>query len=202
MKVLLPILLLSIFIFTACAQNNSQNQNISKGDSVSTATPSKITATSKNTETECRICDFDFDTYKGDLKKEEIEGLLLALNDEYMAFATYTQINKDFNDPRPFINIQQAEARHADRLKVLFETYKMSVPENKWMDNAPKYRSIAEACNAGIDAELANRNLYTKLFKSTEREDILSVYKALQKASEENHLPAFERCGGANRGNK
>jgi hypothetical protein len=198
MKALLPILLLSIFIFTACGQNNVQTQNMTNENAASTSTPTAKTEITENAETECKICDFDFETYKGELKKEEIEGLLLALNDEYMAFATYSQINKDFNDPRPFINIQQAEAKHADRLKMLFETYKIPVPENKWMDNVPKFQSVAEACKAGVNAEIANRDLYTRLFKSTEREDILLVYKALQSASEENHLPAFERCGGGN----
>ncbi len=194
MKAFLPILLLSIFIFTACGQKNVQRQNTTKEKVTSTVTPAEKTENTEKAETECKICEFDFENYKGELNKDEVNGLLLALNDEYMALATYSQINKDFNDPRPFVNIRQAEARHADRLKTLFETYKMPVPENKWIDNVPKFQSVADACKAGVDAEIANRNLYTKLFKSTEHEDILTVYKALQSASEENHLPAFQRC--------
>ncbi len=194
MKSLLPILLFSISIFTACGQNNVQKQNTAKEPATSTSTPTE------KAETECKVCEFDFEKYTGELNKEEVNGLLLALNDEYLALATYAQINKDFNDPRPFINIQQAEAQHADRLKSLFGTYKMPIPENKWMDNVPKFQSVAEACKAGVEAEIANRDLYTRLLTSTTREDILLVYKALQRASEENHLPAFERCGGG-RGN-
>ncbi|QQS42581.1 MAG: DUF2202 domain-containing protein [Acidobacteriota bacterium] len=152
-------------------------------------------------ENECRICDFDHEAYKGPLSKEEVDGLLLALNDEYLAWATYDRVNKDFNDPRPFVNIQQAEGRHIERLKTLFAAYGVQVPENRWIGSEPQFKSLQEACKAGVDGEIANRDLYTRLFETTKREDITLVYKALQSASEDNHLPAFQRCiesGGGN----
>lgn len=192
----------AILILTACGQNprmtSAQNEiKITLDQGNKTLIDSKDLK-----ENECKICDFDFASYKGELKKEEVDGLLLALNDEYLALAIYERVNKDFNDPRPFINIRQAEARHAQRLKQLFEFYKIPVPENPWIGKAPKFQSVADACKAGVDAEIVNRQLYDKLFKSTAREDILIVYRALQRASEENHLPAFERCvGGGRRGN-
>jgi hypothetical protein len=122
--------------------------------------------------------------------------LLLALNDEYRATAIYEQINKDFKDPRPFVNIVEAEKRHAARLKDVFATYKIAFPENPWTEKVPKFASLAEACKAGVDAEIANSDLYDKILASTKREDILVVYRALQRASVENHLPALKRCGG------
>lgn len=161
----------------------------------------------------CRICDFDHAAYTGPLSKEEIDGLLLALNDEYLAWATYDRVNEDFSDPRPFVNIQQAEGRHIERLKAVFAAYDVPVPDNKWIGNEPAFNSLAEACKAGVDGEIANRELYSRLFKTTKREDITMVYRALQSASEDNHLPAFQRClesgggrgqgpgRGANRGN-
>lgn len=152
----------------------------------------------------CRICDFDHAAYKGPLSKEEIDGLLLALNDEYLAWATYGRVNDDFSDPRPFANIQQAEGRHIERLKAVFAVYDVPVPDNKWIGSEPAFKSLAEACKAGVDGEIANRDLYARLFESTKREDITAVYKALQSASEDNHLPAFQRClesgGGGRRG--
>lgn len=184
----------------ACAQTKTENVTANEANkTVSTATPAPNIANNLK-ENECKICNYDFTKYKGELKKEEIEGLLLALNDEFLAFATYDQINKDFNNPRPFINIQQAESRHSERLKQLFTTYKLEIPENPWLGKTPKFGSVAEACKAGIDAEIVNKQLYDKLFKSTVREDILFVYKNLQRASEENHLPAFQRCGNGGGG--
>lgn len=200
-KKVIVFIFLAILTLTACGQNTNTRpiQNETKPTSNEVTKNSETSKELK--ENECKICDFDFAGYQGELKKEEIEGLLLALNDEYLALAIYEQVNKDFDNPRPFINIQQAEAKHAQRLKELFVNYKLNVPENPWIGKAPKFKSVAEACQAGVEAEIVNKELYDKLFKSTVREDILIVYRALQRASEENHLPAFERCGGGRRGN-
>jgi hypothetical protein len=195
---ILTIILAFVFL-SACGQgqiNQSQKQTNQK---IATVSPTVQTEKPQTSENECKICDFDFVSYKGDLKKEEIEGLLLALNDEYHAWATYDDVNKDFDNPRPFINIQQSEAQHIERLKQIFKTYDVPIPENKWIGNTPKFQSVGEACKAAVEAEIVNRDLYKKLFETTKREDILIVYRALQGASEENHLPAFERCGGGQR---
>jgi hypothetical protein len=177
---------------------NNVNTPSSKNSAVASPIPIVETPTSKGNE--CKICSFDIATYKGELKKDEIDGLLLALNDEYLATATYEQVNKDFNDPRPFVNIVQAEMRHAEMLKSLFARYGVNIQENPWRETVPKFTDLKEACKAGVQGEILNRDLYTKLFKSTERKDILDTYRYLQAASEENHLPAFERCGGGGRG--
>jgi hypothetical protein len=156
--------------------------------------------TGETKENECKICDYDFKSYKGDLKKEEVEGLLQALNDEYLANAIYKGVNEKFDDPRPFVNIVRAEEKHMARLVELFNTYKIPVPTNLWLGKAPVFESVKSACEAGVEAEVANRDLYKRLFKTTERADITLVYKNLQRASEENHRPAFARCasGGGN----
>lgn len=195
------LILLATLVFSfGCGTAQTPNQQVKNDVPPVTPAPMPTPETAKTNANACKICDFDFAAYKGDLKKEEIDGLLLALNDEYMAWATYDRINKDFKNPRPFINIQQAEARHAERLQSLMKKYGVTVPENKWVGETPKFESVAAACKAGVDAEIANRDLYTRLFKSTTREDILLVYRELQRASEQNHLPAFERCGSGGGG--
>lgn len=200
-------LLKAVLIFTAafgmaCAQTAPESTvEATSNDQTATVNTGQ---TADLTDNECKICDFDFDSYKGELKKAEVEGLLLALNDEYLATAIYKGVNEKFDDPRPFVNIVKAEERHASMLKDLFETYKIPLPENPWMGKAPSFDSVKAACEAGVEAEIVNRDLYEKLLKSTEREDILFVYKNLQRASEENHKPAFERCangGGPGGGN-
>ena len=50
------------------------------------------------------------------LTDEEIGGLLAALDDEYMAHATYMQVIADFGEVLPFTNIVEAEGRHIDAL--------------------------------------------------------------------------------------
>ena len=45
------------------------------------------------------------------LSATELADLVAALDDEYMARATYAQVLADFGEVRPFINIVEAENR-------------------------------------------------------------------------------------------
>jgi hypothetical protein len=128
------------------------------------------------------------------LTDTEIRALHEALDDEYRAWTTYDQVVADFGEVRPFSNIRDAEARHIDALRGLFVRYGLSVPENPWHGKVTRYPSIQAACEAGVDAETANGTMYERLIASTQRTDILSVLRKLQAASQQRHLPAFQRC--------
>lgn len=140
------------------------------------------------------------------LNDAERQALRDALDDEYRAWATYDQVIRDFGPERPFINIREAEARHIEALRTLFQRYGLDMPENTWPGRVPRFANTQEACQAGVDAEVANAALYERLMRSTSRQDILTVFGNLQRASQERHLPAFRRCamrgpgGGARRG--
>lgn len=175
-----------------------------------TAAPVDAPATSADPEStaetlleDCPICEVP-DDYSGPLSYEEVQGLLLALNDEYHAQAVYEQVLADHGDVTPFVNIRHAEINHADRLIALFGVYGLEVPENPWLGAVPSFDTVAAACAAGVDAEIVNATLYDYLYSTTDRADIVSVYERLQAASNDRHLPAFERCGtggGGGRGN-
>jgi hypothetical protein len=128
------------------------------------------------------------------LDRKEQQALCDALDDEYKSHATYEQVIRDFGPIRPFINIVEAEARHASALLSLFEKYGIPAPENRWMANAPHYSNVHEACVASVQGEIENVALYDRLLNSTQHSDILSVYQALRAASQDRHLPAFQRC--------
>jgi hypothetical protein len=55
------------------------------------------------------------------LNDTEVRALHEALDDEYRAWATYDQVIHDFGPERPFINIREAEARHIEALRSLFQ---------------------------------------------------------------------------------
>ena len=124
----------------------------------------------------------------------EIQALNEALDDEYQAWATYDQVIADFGDTPPFSNIRDAEARHIDALRTLFLHYGLPVPENRWPGRVPRYEGLQAAYEAGVAAEIRNSEMYERLRSMTERTDILIVLHNLQQASQERHLPAFERC--------
>jgi len=128
------------------------------------------------------------------LSKTEVTALHEALDDEYMAWATYDQVIDDFGPIRPFINIRDAEARHIDALLQVFNDYELTPPSNNWVGKVPRYENVQEACEAGVEAEIENGELYERIIKSTAQPDILAVYRNLRDASQERHLPAFQRC--------
>lgn len=135
------------------------------------------------------------------LNESEIRALHEALDDEYHAWAVYDQVMRDFGEAPPFSNIRDAEARHIEALLVLFARYGLQVPENPWLGKAERYASLQAACAAGVAAEIANGEMYDRLLAATERPDILLVLRNLQEASQQRHLPAFERCAeGGGRG--
>ena len=129
-----------------------------------------------------------------DLGKAEIEALHEALDDEYRAWATYDQVIADFGEVRPFSNIREAEKRHIEALKRLFDRYGVQLPENGWPAKVARYPSLRRACEAGVEAEIENGEMYQRLIAAARHPDIIEVFTNLMEASQQCHLPAFQRC--------
>ena len=121
--------------------------------------------------------------------------LIEAINDEYKARATYLHVISKFGKIRPFINIIEAEDRHIEALLPLFFKYEIAVPEDNWYSRIQAPKSLIEACRIGVKSETENAEMYSRLLDLTkEYLDVQQVLMQLQKASAENHLPAFQRC--------
>ncbi len=135
------------------------------------------------------------------LTDDDITVLAEALDDEYKAYAIYDQVIKDFGNVRPFGNIREAEGRHINALLALYRKYGLSIPDNTWPEKVPRYKTIADACEAGVAAEIENGAMYERLLQKTEKADIRVVLQNLQEASQERHLPAFQRCAGGGSSN-
>lgn len=139
-----------------------------------------------------------------DLTEAEVRAIYETLDDEYRAWATYDQVIADFGEVRPLSNIREAEGRHIDALHSLLARYGVPAPANPWPGKVERYASLQAACEAGVAAEIANGAMYARLRKVTERPDLVRVFRRLQEASEQRHLPAFQRCaqrgGGGGRG--
>jgi hypothetical protein len=101
---------------------------------------------------------------------------------------------RDFGAVPPFSNIRDAEARHIEALRASFVRYGLPVPQNPWPGKVERFASARQACEAGVAAEIANGALYDRLLASTQRPDILVVFRNLQEASQQRHLQAFQRC--------
>jgi hypothetical protein len=118
-----------------------------------------------------------------------------ALQDEYKARATYRAIIQTFGPVRPFVNIVEAEERHIQALLPLFARYGIPVPKDDWPVKVAVPDSVAQACQDGVQAEIENGAMYERLLAmTTDYPDVQRVFQNLQRASQQNHLPAFQRC--------
>ena len=135
----------------------------------------------------------------------KLEAILTeAIDDEYKAQAIYRRVIHQFGDIAPFTNIVEAEGRHIEALLTLFKKYDIPVPKDEWTAKAEVPGTIFEACETGVSAEIENAAMYDKLLSSAaDYPDVQAVLKNLQRASQQNHLPAFQRRvdrGGSPRG--
>ncbi len=119
-----------------------------------------------------------------------------AINDEYKALSTYEAVIAKFGIVRPFSMIKSAEEQHIASLKAIYDKYGLEIPENSWPSKISTPTTLKEACQIGVDAEIANAALYKdKLLPAVqEYEDIMLVFTNLMNASEQKHLPSFEKC--------
>lgn len=128
------------------------------------------------------------------LDARTIDALREALEDEYRARATYRKVIEAFGQVRPFVNIVEAEDRHANALLALFARFGIEPPQDTWPERVTAPATLADACRAGIAAEIDNEAMYDRLLSQIRDHDVLEVMKRLRSASQERHLPAFRRC--------
>lgn len=138
----------------------------------------------------------DLEYPAGELSPEVQNALDEAINDEYKALFTYEAVIAEFGAVRPFSMIKGAEEQHIASLKAIYDKYGLEVPENTWTDKVGLPETLQEACQVGVDAEIANAALYEEQLLPVVKdyEDITLVFENLMKASEQKHLPAFDKC--------
>jgi len=132
----------------------------------------------------------------GELPMDVKNTLDLAINDEYMAHAFYQSVIDTFGSSKPFSMIIRAEENHISMLKALYDKYGIEIPVDNWINNFTSPSTFKEACQAGVDAEIANAALYEEQLLPVVKnyEDFVQVYNNLMTASKQKHLIAFQKC--------
>jgi hypothetical protein len=122
------------------------------------------------------------------------QAMIEAINDEYHARAFYNAVMEKFGGIRPFSNIVQGEARHAERLSQLFNQYGLPIPEDSFAGKVEAPDTLQEACQMGVEAEIANVQMYDNFLDFVQEQDLRVVFARLREVSETKHKVAFERC--------
>jgi len=128
--------------------------------------------------------------------QEMVLEALVGPEGEYAAYATYAAIIDAYGAASPFPNIMASEARHIEALMSILDAYGVPYPEeNPYLGKIAVPESLAEAAQAGVDAELANVDLYARQLEAmADYPEIHNMFVNLQSASLNQHLPAFERA--------
>lgn len=124
----------------------------------------------------------------------EAQILRIACYDEYRANAYYQKVIDTFGAVAPFYNIVQAEVRHYSGIEALCQKYGVTPPINDWYEKIQIGSTLAECCQDGVDAEIANIAMYDNLLQYVVYDDIRDAFYRDQAASYNSHLPAFEQC--------
>jgi hypothetical protein len=128
------------------------------------------------------------------LDQAESAALNRAIAEEYGALNTYKAAIAELGNVYPFSQIVRAEQQHVNALSRLFTKYSLPIPADPGLTGTPTFSSLTNACQVGVDAEIADAALYDELLKVTDNADLIQVFKNLQRASLNAHLPAFETC--------
>lgn len=132
------------------------------------------------------------------LSSEAASALEPLLLDEYHAEAVYTRVITDLGPVQPFVNIREAEGRHAASLEAVYARYGLRLPDNPFSaETVDGFASVAAACAAGVEAEIANAALYDTALEIDLPADVRQVVTSNRSASLDSHLPAFEQCAGS-----
>jgi hypothetical protein len=124
-----------------------------------------------------------------------LEAMLATIQDEYRAELIYQKVIEDFGSVRPFVNIINAEVRHSEAIAGLYVSRGLSVPPSQWRwEEIPAYTSLVKACEAGVQAEIDNAEIYDEYLDLELPTDVQRVFENNRRASIQNHLPSFQRC--------
>ena len=185
------ILLLAYFLFQSRPQVDNLNPQTGIGNE-----KQNNQANRENCLTDDCLTVQDLNYPVGKLPNEVKTALDEAINDEYKALSTYEKVIGTFGQVRPFSMIKGAEEQHIASLKAIYDKYGLAIPENQWTDKIVAPTTMQQACQTGVDAEIANVSLYQNrlLPVVTDYEDITLVFTNLMNASQQKHLPAFDKC--------
>ena len=134
-------------------------------------------------------------TAQSALPSNVVNAIQAALQDEYNAYNLYQTVIDQFGPIRPFTNIQAAEAQHIAAWQRIFGQYAIPLPQVPVLEQKPQFATRSAACQAAVNAEIANVKLYDNMLKTVNAyPDIVRVVTTLRNASQTRHLPAFQRC--------
>lgn len=118
--------------------------------------------------------------------------LVLAIEDEYLAKATYTKLLELFPEEEKLTRLINAEQNHIEALLPLFETYNIAVPTDNHGSLVLSFETFQQAAVAIADAELTNISMYQHFLKQSNTPEDIKVVFGYLLAGSMRHLQAAQ----------
>jgi hypothetical protein len=131
------------------------------------------------------------------ISEEALALMQEAIQDEYRSHTIYQQVVADFGEVLPFLHTMEAELRHAAALERLYRQRSLVPPAPAAaVTEGPvrRYESVLAACTDSVQTEVDNVAIYDRLLALELPPDVRRVAEFNREASQERHLPAYQRC--------
>lgn len=124
-----------------------------------------------------------------------VENLLIALDDEFKAYAFYAQANA-LQSPFGYLfaNLQNAEERHIAMLSVHLQNLNGEIPSNPYLGVSLLPNTLDGVLQVALQNEWENIALYNRLIESEQNANVINTFYHLQAASYNNHIPALQNA--------
>ena len=130
----------------------------------------------------------------GELRSDEVSGLLDALRALRRAHATSRQVIVDHGQVHPFVNLVAAQQHQIDAVIRVLDRHDVTVPADTWPAPTDRSPTVLNACERGLATETGLSILFDRLLAESTRPELISLYRHLQDAARLRHLPALRRC--------
>lgn len=130
----------------------------------------------------------------GELRSDEVSGLLDALRALRRAHATSRQVIVDHGQVHPFVNLVAAQQHQIDAVIRVLDRHDVTVPPDTWPAPTDRSPTVLNACERGLATETGLSILFDRLLAESTRPELISLYRHLQDAARLRHLPALRRC--------
>lgn len=187
---LISVVIISSAFFVSCSVPTVSKDNSTAN--LSSSVPDNIEKNSTSSlETNSEVTEIGAVAAKDDTHLNKEKMLTYAIQDEYLAQQEYQSIIDKYGANKPFTNIIEAEKNHISQLQALFKQYSLPVPANTSKDHVQLPPSLNDAYKAGVNAEIANIDMYENFLKEDLPQDIKDTFVSLRDASQK-HLAAFK----------
>ena len=126
------------------------------------------------------------------IKSDDRRLLYEAYEHTCHAWATYSQVIRDYGPARPFPMLCGTQEQHVPALEALFTRFGMRLPNTRCREPVPHFETFGLAVRAARALERENIDLYERLHAAATDPALRDELRNLQLLASDTHQPALD----------